>query len=220
MSVPEVYALSNSLDPMLPPEERLAKIGMNGYYASVSLGYNNMFFLDGTYRIDQSSTLPKSNWTYKYPSVSGSFLFSEVLDAQWLQLGKIRLNYAEVGNDAPWASVSDTYVPITPFGTSMVSVPSTKNNDKLKSERTKSIEAGLEMSMFQNRLGFDLAIYKQNTINQIMPVTVSYATGYSSKYVNAGEIQNKGIELHLTGVPVKLGDFQWDLTLELGQERK
>ena len=198
LSVPEVYALSNSLDPMLPPEERLAKIGMNGYYASVSLGYNNMFFLDGTYRIDQSSTLPKSDWTYKYPSVSGSFLFSEVLDAQWLQLGKIRLNYAEVGNDAPWASVSDTYVPITPFGTSMVSVPSTKNNDKLKSERTKSIEAGLEMSMFQNRLSFDLAIYKQNTINQIMPVTISYATGYSSKYVNAGEIQNKGIELHLT----------------------
>jgi TonB-linked SusC/RagA family outer membrane protein len=219
LSVPEVYALSNSLDPMLPPEERLAKIGMNGYYASVSLGYNNMFFLDGTYRIDQSSTLPKSDWTYKYPSVSGSFLFSEVLDAHWLQLGKIRLNYAEVGNDAPWASVSDTYVPITPFGTSMVSVPSTKNNDKLKSERTKSIEAGLEMSMFQNRLGFDIAIYKQNTINQIMPVTISYATGYSSKYVNAGEIQNKGIELHLTGVPVKIGDFQWDLTLNFAKNK-
>jgi outer membrane receptor protein involved in Fe transport len=213
LAVEDVYALSNSLAPMLPPEERLAKIGMNGYYASVSLGYNNMFFLDGTYRIDQSSTLPKSEWTYKYPSISGSFLFSEVLDAHWLQLGKIRLNYAEVGNDAPWGSTTDTYVPVTPFGTSMVSVAPTKNNDKLKSERTKSIEAGLEMSMFQNRLSFDVAVYKQNTVNQIMPVTISFATGYSSKFVNAGEIQNKGIELHLTGVPVKIGDFDWELTL-------
>jgi TonB-linked SusC/RagA family outer membrane protein len=217
LSVPDVYALSNSLNPMLPPEERLAKIGMNGYYASVSLGYNNTFFLDGTYRIDQSSTLPKSNWTYKYPSVSGSFLFSEMLDAHWLQLGKIRLNYAEVGNDAPWASVSDTYVPVTPFGTSMVSVASTKNNEKLKSEKTKSIEAGLEMSMFQNRLGFDVALYKQNTINQIMPVTISFATGYSSKFVNAGEIQNKGIELHVFGVPVKTSNFQWDLSVNFAK---
>jgi hypothetical protein len=176
-----------------------------------------MFFLDGTYRIDQSSTLPETDWTYKYPSVSGSMLFSELIDAQWLQLGKVRLNYAEVGNDAPWASVSDTYVPVTPFGTSMVSVASTKNNENLKSERTKSIEAGLEMSMFQNRLGIDIALYKQNTINQIMPVTVSFATGYSSKFVNAGEIQNKGIELQLRGVPLKMGDFQWDLTVNFAK---
>jgi len=214
LSVPDVYALSNSVDPMAPPEELYSRIGVNGYFASASLGYNNMFYLDGTYRIDQSSTLPAGNWTYGYPSISGSFLFSELVKASWLDLGKLRLNYAEVGNDAPFASVLDTYVPGAPFsGNPLVSVASTKNNPDLKPERTKSIEAGVEMSMFKNRLGFDFAVYKSNTINQILPVTISYATGYSQKYVNAGEIQNKGIELKLMGTPVRTSDFQWDITL-------
>ncbi len=214
LSVPEVYALSNSLDPMPTPEELFSQVGLNGYFGSVSLGYSNMLYLDGTYRIDQSSTLPKNNWTYAYPSISGSFLFSELFKAPWLQLGKLRLNYAEVGNDAPWASILDTYNPIAPFnGTAMVTVGERKSNAELKPERTKSIEAGLEMSLFQSRLGFDLALYKSNTINQILPVTVSYATGYRSKYVNAGEIQNKGIELKFMITPLKVSGFQWDITL-------
>ena len=212
--VPELYALSNSVDPMAPPEELFSQLGLNGYFASVSLGYKNMLYLDGTYRIDQSSTLPKNAWTYKYPSISGSFLFSEILKANWLQLGKVRLNYAEVGNDAPFASVLDTYIQVAPYsGTPMNSVASTKNNPDLKPERTKSMEAGLEMSFLQSRAGFDLAFYKSNTINQILPVSVSYATGYSAKYVNAGELQNKGVELKLMGTPVKAAGFQWDITL-------
>jgi TonB-linked SusC/RagA family outer membrane protein len=221
LSVPDVYALSNSVDPMLPPEESSPKIGVNGYFASVSLGFMNTFYLDGTYRIDQSSTLPKNNWTYQYPSISGSFLFSELLKQDWLSLGKLRLNYAEVGSDAPFASVLDTYVPIAPFsGNSLVSVPSVKNNPNLKPERTKSIEGGLELSLFKDRIGFDMALYKSNTINQILPVTVSYATGYSSKFVNAGELQNKGIELRLSGSPVRSGNgFGWDLTLNWSRNR-
>jgi TonB-linked SusC/RagA family outer membrane protein len=214
LSVPEVYALSNSVDPMPTPEESYQRIGMNGYFGSVSLGYNNMVYLDATYRLDQSSTLPNGNWTYTYPSVSGSFLFSQLIKANWLQLGKLRLNYAEVGNDAPWASVSDTYIPIAALnGQPVLTVGERKSNAELKPERTKSIEAGLEVNMFQSRLGFDLALYKQNTINQILPVSVSFATGYRSKYVNAGEIQNKGIELRFMVTPVKVAGFQWDLTL-------
>jgi TonB-linked SusC/RagA family outer membrane protein len=214
LSVPNVYALSNSVDPMAPPEELFSQIGLNGFFGSISLGYNDMLYLDGTYRVDQSSTLPKDNWTYTYPSISGSFLFSEVLDAEWLQLGKLRLNYAEVGNDAPFASVLDTYVPIAPFqGNPVVAVAQQKNNPDLKPERTKSLEGGLEMSFFQGRAGFDLALYKSNTINQILPVTVSYATGFASKFVNAGELENKGVELRLFLTPLKVSDFQWDVTL-------
>jgi TonB-linked SusC/RagA family outer membrane protein len=220
LSVPDVYALSNSVDPMAPPEELLSRIGLNGYFASVSLGYSNMFFLDGTYRVDQSSTLPKNNWTYQYPSISGSFLFSELLKKDWLTLGKLRLNYAEVGNDAPFASVKDTYVPVAPFtGNPLVTVSDTKNNSNLKPERTKSVEAGLEVNLFKSRLGFDLALYKSNTIDQILPVTVSYATGYAAKFVNAGELQNKGIELKLNGTPVKVSGFQWDITLNWNRNR-
>ena len=220
LSVPDVYALSNSVDPMAPPEELLSKIGLNGYFASVSLGYHNMLYLDGTYRVDQSSTLPKNSWTYQYPSVSGSFLFSELVKQNWLSLGKLRLNYAEVGNDAPFASVLDTYVPVAPFtGNPLVTVPNTKNNANLKPERTKSVEAGLEMNFFKNRLGFDLALYKSNTVDQILPVTVSYATGYAAKFVNAGEIQNKGVELKFTVTPLKFSGFQWDLTANWTRNR-
>lgn len=220
LSVPDVYALSNSVDPMLPPEEAAPHLAVNGYYGSASLGFKDMFYLDGTWRIDQSSTLPRNNWTYNYPSISASFLFSQLLKADWLDLGKIRLNYAEVGSDAPFASVLDVYVPVAPFtGNPLASVASTKNNPNLKPERTKSVEGGLEMNFLKSRAGFDLAIYKSNTINQILPVSVSYGTGYSAKFVNAGELQNIGVELKLTGTPLKIGAFQWDATLNWTRNR-
>lgn len=220
LSVPDVYALSNSVDPMAPPEESAPRIGINGYFASLSLGFMDTFYLDATYRIDQSSTLPKDNWTYFYPSISGSFLFSELIGSDWLDLGKLRLNYAEVGNDAPFASVLDTYVPLAPFtGNPLVSVASVKNNPSLKPERTKSVEGGLELSFLDGRAGFDLALYQSNTINQILPVTISYATGYSSKFVNAGELRNRGIELRLSGSPVRRAGFNWDLVLNWSRNR-
>jgi len=218
LSVPEVYALSNSVNPMQVPYESFRQIGLNGYFGSVSFGYANTLYLDATYRIDQSSTLPSDNWTYPYPSISGSFLFSQLVGASWLDLGKVRVNYAEVGNDAPWASILDTYDPEAPFnGIPMVSVAGTKNNPGLKPERTKSIEAGLELSVFKNRMGLDFALYKSNTVNQILPVSVSSATGYVSKFVNAGEIQNKGIELSLMLNPVRVSDFSWDIVLNFAK---
>jgi len=219
--IPELYALSNSANSMQPPEEKLSEIGVNGIFAGVSLGYNELVYLDANIRRDQSSTLPKDNNEYYYPSVSGSFLFNNLLEsATWMQLGKIRLGYAQVGNDAPWGSTKDTYDNNGLFGgVAMFSVPNNKANADLKPERTSSIEAGLEMVFFQNRLGFDFAYYKNNTVDQIIPVAVSYATGYSGKYVNAGEVENKGIELTLRGTPVVNSDFRWDVTLNWAQNK-
>jgi TonB-linked SusC/RagA family outer membrane protein len=212
--VPGIYALSNSVNQMQAPQEWEREIGVNGIFAAISLGFKDYLFLDGTIRRDQSSTLPEEENDYWYPSVSASFLFSNLLDIDWMQLGKIRVGYAQVGNDAPWGSVKDTYTFNGVFsGTSLFSVPSTKNNPELKPERTNSIEAGLEMTFLMKRLGFDFAFYKNNTFNQIIPVAVSYATGYSSKYVNAGEVQNQGFELTLFGTPVIAGDFKWDIML-------
>ncbi|MCB2219813.1 MAG: SusC/RagA family TonB-linked outer membrane protein [Bacteroidetes bacterium] len=212
--VPDLYALSNSVNPMLAPEETYNKIGVNGIYASASLGYKNFLYLDATIRRDQSSTLPEDNNAYVYPSVSGSFLFSNVLDVDWMDLGKLRLGYAEVGNDAPWGSIVDTYDNNPVFGgTPLYSLPNTKNNAELKPERTTSLEAGLEMYFLNKRLGFDAAFYKTNTVDQIIPIAVSYTTGYSQKYVNAGEIENKGVELMVFGSPVVSENFRWDVTL-------
>jgi TonB-linked SusC/RagA family outer membrane protein len=214
LAVPGMYALSNSVSPMLPPDERLDQIGVNGIFGSVSLGIANMVFVDATLRNDVSSTLPIENNSYLYPSVSGSFLFSNLFDANWLQLGKLRLNYAEVGNDAPPRSILDTYDGQAPFaGNTMVSVNPTKNNAELLPENTKSLEAGLEMRMFESRLGLDFAVYKTNTFNQLMPVDVSFATGYQRTWINAGEIQNQGIEVAAFFTPIRTMDFSWEISL-------
>jgi len=212
LSVPGVYALSNSVDAMLPPEEKLEQIGVNGIYGSVSFGLENTYFLDATLRRDQSSTLPAQNNAYFYPSVTGSYIFSNAIKTDWLSLGKVRLNYAEVGSSAPALSVKDTYSANAPFsGNSLVTVPNTKLNSDLKPERQRALEGGLEMNFFKSRIGFDLALYKNNTIDQLMPVSVSYATGYSSKWVNAGEIENRGVELSFYATPIKTKDFKWDI---------
>ena len=220
LAVAGVYALSNSVDPMLPPEEHFYQVGVNGIFGSLSLGYKNTYFLDATLRRDQSSTLPKANNSYYYPSVTGSMLFSNLINADWLSLGKLRLNYAEVGSSAPALSVKDTYVANAPFsGNSLVTVPNTKQNENLKPERQRALEGGLEMNFLKSRVGFDLAVYKNNTYDQLMPVSVSYATGFSSKWVNAGEIQNSGVELSVTGTPVKTKDFSWDIRVNWAKNK-
>lgn len=214
LAIPGVYALSNSVDPLLPPTESYTHVGVNGYFGSFNLGYLNTYYLEGTYRTDVSSTLPGGNNVYTYPSITGSMIFSNLLDLTWMDLGKIRMNYAEVGNDAPALSVNDVYVANAPFsGTSLVTVPNTKNNANLRPERVKSWEVGLEMEFFKKRLGFDLALYQDKTYDQLMPVSTSYATGFSSKWLNAGVIQNNGVELSLRATPVKTKDFAWNMNV-------
>ncbi|OFY49058.1 MAG: SusC/RagA family protein [Bacteroidetes bacterium GWF2_41_31] len=212
--VPNLYSLSNSINPMQNPEELLTEVGVNGIFASASLGFQNFLFLDATVRRDQSSTLPSDENAYLYPSISGSWLFSNNLNMDWLQLGKLRLGYAAVGNDAPWGSIKDTYAQNTTFGgTALFSLPSTKNNKNLKPEFSKSLEAGIELVTMSKRLGLDLSVYKINTVDQIMPVAVSYATGNGFQYFNAGELENKGVEVQLYGTPVQKANFRWDISV-------
>jgi TonB-linked SusC/RagA family outer membrane protein len=212
LAVPGLYALNNSVDPMLPPEETLSEKGVNGYFGSVNVGYKDMIYLEGTFRNDVSSALPEENWSYFYPSVTGTFVFSEVLDVSWLSLGKLRANYAEVGNDLDPLKVYDTYRGVAPFaGNALATNFPTKNNQELKSERQKSIEFGLGMNFLEDRVGFDFSYYKSSTFDQLIPVRVSQATGYASKWVNAGEIENKGMELVLFATPVKMNGFRWDI---------
>jgi TonB-linked SusC/RagA family outer membrane protein len=215
-----LYSISNSKDAPAAPTEVYERIGVDGYYGSVSFGYNNMFYVDVTGRSDHSSTLPVNNSTYFYPSVATSFIFSELLKGTAVSLGKLRLNYAEVGSSAPANSLTDVLAKPTPFGSvPLYTVNSTKNNVNLKPENTVSLEAGLEMSFFGRRLGFDISAYKTNSKDQIMPVAISGTTGYSSKFVNAGEIENKGLEVVLTGSPVRKADFGWDVNINWAKNK-
>lgn len=214
LSVAELYSLQNSAGPLPLSKELASSVRVNGIYASVSLGYKNFLYLDGTIRRDQSSTLPADNNSYYYPSVAGSFIFSNIMpEAKWLSFGKLRLNYAQVGNSPGFDQLVDNYLVLSPFNNLTTTNPTTQKNPFLLPEKTGSIEGGLEMYFLGRRLGFDLALYKTNTTNQILPLPVSTATGYNVKIINAGEIQNSGIELALTATPVKTKNFKWDLTL-------
>jgi len=219
--VPKVYTLANSGSPMDGPTEVNAISEVDGVFAGATFIWKDMITLDGTIRRDASSTLPKGNNVYYYPSGSIGFVFSELIpDLSWLSYGKLRANYAQVGADATVYSTKDVYDLVTPInGAAQASVAGTKSNPNLKPERTKSTELGLEMQFFKNRLGFDVTYYTAKTFDQILPVEVSRATGYSAKYLNAGTIQNKGVEVSAYGTPVKTGDFSWTLNLNYTRNR-
>ena len=219
--VPKLYALSNSANPIIAPTESETRVGVDGVYASATLGFRDMVFLDLTTRRDKSTTLPSAHNTYYYPSAALGFVFSELMkEVPWMSYGKVRANYAEVGSSAPPQAVYDVYDKPTGFGAApLFSLPGTKNNPDLKPERTKSLEAGLEMAFFRSRIGFDATVYQQNTVDQIIPVNVSTATGYNSRYVNSGEVRNRGVEVGVFGSPVQTKDFTWTVNLNWTRNR-
>jgi len=219
--VPRVYSLSNSKNTPNAPFEYLGRKEVDGVFAGATLTYKNLITLDGTIRRDQSSTLPDGNNVYYYPSVSSSFSFSNLLkNPSWLSSGKFRANYAEVGADAPIYSVTDVYTVNTAFGSSpLISATTTKNNPNLVPERTKSYEIGLDMSFLKSRIGFDVSYYNAKTVNQILPVTVSRATGYNSEFVNSGTVENKGVELQLYGTPILTKNFSWNININWSRNR-
>jgi TonB-linked SusC/RagA family outer membrane protein len=212
--VPGLYSIANSKGTVAAMGESYQPKAVDGYFGGVTLEYQKFLTLDATIRRDRSSTLPVNNNGYNYYAVSGSWLISKHIQANWLSSAKLRLNYATVGNDAPWGSIKDVYDQANPFGSSlMFSLPSTKNNNDLRPEKTESKEIGIEASFLKNRLGFDVTYYHTNTLDQILPASVTTATGFSSTFVNAGNVENKGIELSVTGAPFKTKNFSWDITL-------
>lgn len=221
LAVPGLYALSNSKGQAPAPEEYVGRKQVNSVFGGATIEYNTLLTLDVTGRWDQASTLPKANNSYFYPAISGGFIFSTLLaDQTWLDFGKIRLNYAEVGSDAPYYSVQNTYQAASPFnGQTIFSVPSVNNNPDLKPERNRSFEIGLETSLFRNLVHFDLTYYQSKLYDQITPITVSSASGYNGFYVNGGTIQNRGLELSLTISPVRTADFNYDITVNWSKNK-
>lgn len=218
--VDRLFSISNSVNQPAAPQEVAEKIGVDGYYGLVSLAYKNTYFLDLTGRSDHASTLPVDNSTFFYPSIAASFVFSNLIKSDVLSFGKLRLNYAEVGNSAPANSLVDILIKPIPFGSvPLYAVNNTKNNAELLPESTQSYEGGLELSFLDRRLGVDMSLYKTNTKDQIIPVEVSSISGYTSKFVNAGEVENKGVELVLSGTPIRKENFSWDIKLNWARNR-
>lgn len=218
--VPEIYSLSNTRSPIEPPTEVFERVGVDGIFANANFGYKEKLFVEVSARQDKSTTLPEGDNSYFYPAVAANYIFTDVVNTSWLSHGKIRANYAEVGNDAPALSLYDVYDVETGFGSIPIrSVSDTKNNNELLPERQKSFEAGVEADFFNSLFGFDVTWYKSNTINQILPVTTSSASGYTERYVNAGEVQNQGIEISAFVTPVQTQDFTWTMNLNFARNR-
>lgn len=212
LATPGLFAISNSASPIIPPDENYEKWLTSGVYATASFGYRNLLYIDGTVRADKSSNLPKNNNSYIYPSVTGSVILSELWKPSFLSFWKIRGNYAEVGSSTKNYQLQNTYRVRGGFGnTGLVDQSYFLANPNLKPQRSKEVEFGMEAQFFKNRLGFDVAIYKTRTFDQIINLPVSSATGYRTFLVNAGQINNKGIEVQLNGSPIKTDNFKWDI---------
>ena len=222
LAIPLFYNLANS---MTTPEAYNYKRekGINSLFGDVTIGWKSMLYLEATLRGDKSSTLPKANNTYVYPSVTASWLFSELLKdkAPWLSYGKLRAGYARVGNDTDPYQVMQTYTQYTNIDSSTPGyrLSNTLSNSNLKPESTKSWEFGLETSFFNNRLGFDLTYYTTTTSNEILPLSVSGSTGYMYKMINSGTIENKGVEFALHATPVKTRKFEWTTNITLASNK-
>ncbi len=209
--LPDFYNLNNSLSPARATNYTRKK-AINSVFGNVTLGYKNYLYLDATFRNDWSSALPDGNNSYFYPSVTGSFVFSELIESNVISFGKLRAGWAQVGNDTDPYRILDTYSYYTSFdGDHGYQLPLAKNNDDLKPEITTSFEVGLEMSFLTNRVGFDVTYYASETKDQILPLSLSGTTGYTSQIINAGLISNKGVEIGLRGTPVKTPDFEWNI---------
>lgn len=220
LAVAGLYALNNSRDP-LTSSNIYNKLKSYSIYSSAQLGFRNYLFANITARNDWSSTLPAQNRSYFYPSFNGSFVLTEALDikSEVLDYAKIRGGWSKVGKDADPYRLINTYGFSAPFGSNPQLSPSTTDlNPNLKPETTTSTELGAEASFFNKRVSLDLSLYNTNSYDQILSVDVSQSTGFKSKLLNAGKINNKGIEIQLGVTPVKKA-FTWDVDVNFAANR-
>lgn len=202
-------------------EQNYYRKQINSIYGAVNVGWRHLIYLDATLRGDRSSTLPLNNNTYIYPSFSGSFVFSELIkNHNFLPYGKLRVSWAQVGSDTDpyqlglvYTKSKFTYPGYTLGSISNTTIP----NRDLKPTRTNSYEMGLELKFLNSRIGLDFTYYNQTSRNQIMAMASSWASGYTYRMINAGEIQNNGIEIALNTRPIQTKDFSWDLNINFSK---
>ncbi|MBE8724371.1 SusC/RagA family TonB-linked outer membrane protein [Flavobacterium hungaricum] len=213
LAVPDLYTLTNSRDP-LTSSNSLSRLRVYSAYASAQLGYKNYAYLNLTARNDWSSTLPSNNRSYFYPSVNGSLILSEALNlkSNTLDFLKIRGGWSEVGNDADPYQLATVYNFQTAFDGNPIQTSSQRKlNENLKPETTRCTEVGLEATFWKNRLHFDVAYYNTNSFDQILEIKTTTSSGYNSQLINAGKINNSGIEIQLDGSPIQTENFKWSI---------
>src|SRR5690606_1897175 len=221
--VPNLYTINNSAQTATINTD-LSRKRVNSVFGNFSAGYRDLLFVDFGWRNDWSSTLPEGDNSYFYPSVTGSFVFSQLVEAPWLNFAKVRAGWSQVGNDTDPYRLTDVYLNNVFNNTSFLSTPYflrglSKLNPDLRPETKRSYEFGIEGQILQNRIGIDFTYYNEETTDLIMAVSTGAETGYSSKVMNAGKAVNKGIEAMLTLVPVRNESFEWVSNVNFSRNR-
>ena len=183
-----------------------------------AVSWKDQVFVDVTGRNDWSSSLvyadQHGNYSYFYPSVSGSWLIHETFRGkmpEWISFAKLRASWAQVGNDTDAYTINTAYNLYGIDNTVGLQVPDTYYSNNLKPERKNSWEVGVDLRFLRNRIGIDATYYKENTKNQIMKISVPSESGLSYQLINAGNIQNQGVEIALNTTPIETKDWTWDL---------
>ena len=227
-SVPNFFSYANATDNNKDFSHSSSQKRLAGVFGEVRASWNSTVFLTVTGRNDWTSTLPKENRSYFYPSVSGSVVFTEPLvkagildNDSAITFGKIRASWAEVGKDT---GVYETSTALWPVGTYLGGAIGVGNNWErgnpyLKPEKTRSTELGIEMAFFKNRFRVDYAYYTNNSFNQILSPRGPQSTGYIFCSINAGNVYNKGMELQISGTPIENKEFTWDMSLNMAGNR-
>ncbi|WP_187262562.1 SusC/RagA family TonB-linked outer membrane protein [Pontibacter beigongshangensis] len=207
-----------------------------GHYGQLSLDYRSYLFLELSARVDKSSTLPAGSNAYFYPSAAVSFVPTEAFNIQSdiLSYAKVRGNIARVGRDADPYLLQSVFTQST-FGNNLASVTfplsvgggsipgfqigTRIGSNQLKPEFVTSYEGGFNLGFFNNRVGVDFTYFNTTSTNQIFNVAISNASGYDTRTTNIGEMRNRGIELQLSGTPIRTGDFEWDIMVNFTRIR-
>ncbi len=223
LAVPEIYSLNNSRIPLTSNTFRFEK-QINSAYATAQLGFRRFLYLDLTGRNDWSSTLPEEDWSYFYYSASASAVLSELLGStpgSALSFLKVRASIAQVGNDTDPFQLSNVYNSAGAVkGSPSYTETGRLANSELKPEISTSIEAGVDVRFFNDRLGLDLSVYRSRSENQILFQQISNASGFNQRAINAGLIENSGVEAALNIVPVRLNNsLEWNLFFNFSANR-
>lgn len=216
------YFINNSMNDIKYSAAIEGEKTMLSIAGQVGASWKDQLFLDITGRNDWSSSLVyrdgHGTYSYFYPSVSGSWLISTTFRDKlpsWISFAKVRGSWAQVGNDTDPYIINTAYTLNTSTVNSnkvyATSLSNTTYINNLKPERKNSWEVGLDWRFINNRIGIDFTYYKENTYDQIMKIEVPSVSGQSYQYVNAGNIQNAGVELAINTTPIETKDWQWDL---------
>ncbi|MEI7486498.1 MAG: SusC/RagA family TonB-linked outer membrane protein [Chryseobacterium sp.] len=215
---PGVYTMPNGISSIIKFAKPSDK-QVNSTYALATLGYKNKAFLDLTARNDWSSTLPKENRSYFYPSVATSFILSDIfkLTSETFNYWKLRASWSKVGNDTnPYQLIK--YYNNSDFAGS-VEAPATYPNPNLRPNMITNMEAGMDFTILKNRINYTITAYQNNSKDQIVTIPALWETGYSGRVINAGEVRNRGLEMTLNTYPIKNKNFSWSVNANWSMNR-